>query len=276
MMAFVKTTKGTFPNQNFYLAWKGWNDMGYQVHLFEEEDLDGTEIWRYMTKETPVFAGVTVFERVLKALDVDYHHPGTYPYELRKFMAREVKESTMGAVRKEFLRTEISVFVKPVKQKVFNGDVLKNTLSLIQMAKVPDDCPVYVSEPIEFLSEFRVYIQEDEILAAKHYAGDWTKLPDPEVIKSVMKTWYYHKPVTYALDFGVVKRPLGNITALVEFNDATSLGNYGLEAMNYAEMLTQRWFEIMETSKKERLYKDREAGMITQETFIKEYESKSL
>lgn len=254
MKAFVKTTKGNFPNVNFYLAWKGWDEMGYQVHKFEEEELDGTEIWKWMTKDTPVFAGVTVFDKILKKLDVDYYHPGTYPHELRKFMATEIKETKLGQVRQDFMQNGISIFVKPVEQKVFTGLLLQNSLSLINIANVPDTCRVYTCHPIEFLSEFRVYVQDGEILAVKHYAGDWTKLPDTEVIKAAVDTFMYKKPIAYALDFGVARKQLGNITALIECNDATSLGNYGLDSINYAEMLTDRWFDIIKKSDDERAY----------------------
>jgi hypothetical protein len=258
MNAFVKTTKGNFPNVNFYLAWKGWDEMGYQVHKFEEEELDGEEIWRWMTKDTPVFAGVTVFDKIMKKLDVDYYSPGTYPHELRKFMTTEIKETRLGQVRHEFSRTGISIFVKPIQQKAFSGLLLKNSLSLISIANIPDECKVYTCYPVDFLSEFRVYVDNDEIIGVKHYAGDWTKLPDTEVIREAVDTFMYRKPSAYALDFGVARKSLGNITALIEFNDATSLGNYGLDSINYAEMLTDRWFDIIKKSDDERIYRARE------------------
>ena len=45
MNTFVKTTKGNFPNQNFYLAWRGWVDTNYDVIKFEEEDLENPSFW---------------------------------------------------------------------------------------------------------------------------------------------------------------------------------------------------------------------------------------
>ena len=68
MRAYVKTNNGTFPNVNFYLAWEGFNTMGYSVTCFEEKDIDTLDI----TSETPVFAGVTIFKRIIDKLGIDY------------------------------------------------------------------------------------------------------------------------------------------------------------------------------------------------------------
>lgn len=48
-------------------------------------------------------------------------------------------------------------------------------------------------------------------------------------------------PVTYALDFGVTDE---GQTLLVEFNDFTSLGSYGLDPKLYASLITERWMEL--------------------------------
>ena len=61
MKAFVKTNNGTFPNVNFFLAWEAFNTMGYSVTCFEEKDIDTLDV----TPATPVFAGVTVFRKII-------------------------------------------------------------------------------------------------------------------------------------------------------------------------------------------------------------------
>jgi hypothetical protein len=276
MNAFVKTVNGEFPNANFYHAWKGWTEMGYTVHKFEESELDGTEIWKWLTRDTPVFTGVKTYDRILKKLDVDYWKTSTYPRNLRPFLATEINDTKLGKVRENFSQMGISVFVKPVEQKVFTGLVLKTCLDLIPISDIPDDCDVFTGYPCEFLSEYRVYVHNGDIVGVKHYRGDWTLTPDIGVIKdavgSYFDTPYWMKPCSYALDFGVVRKKQGNITALVEFNDATSLGNYGIHQTKFAEMHTARWFEIIKNSEKERLFKLRDRDrIITQEQFIERY-----
>jgi hypothetical protein len=241
MNAFVKTTKGNFPNPNFYLAWKGWVDTNYDVIKFEEEELDDPSFWMSCTRGTPVFAGVTIFDKIIQKLGVTYNKIDTYPEELYGFMNRSIEKSTIGQVRKEWESWPQKKFMKPIHQKKFNGLQIRSILDWIQLGNVDDAVEVYLSSIVNFESEFRIYIQDTEILEGKHYRGNWTKTPDIGVIKEAIKEFGSKAPCAYALDFGVTD---DGKTTLVEFNDATSLGNYGLYHIWYSEMLSSRWFEI--------------------------------
>ena len=244
MNAFVKTTKGNFPNQNFYLAWKGFSEMNYEVIKFEEEELT-EEFVRNIGDMTPLFAGVTVFDKVLQMKGINYKKIDTYPTILQPFMRRSVEKSTVGEFRKRWDADEDNrprLFMKPVAQKKFNGAIMKSILDWMPMANLPDDTEVYLTDELNFQSEFRVYVHDQEIVTAKHYMGKWDKMIDKEVVEDAIKTFAPEAPCAYALDFGV---DTNGETTLVEFNDATSLGNYGVNPMWYAEMLTARWVEIM-------------------------------
>lgn len=244
MNAFVKTTKGNFPNQNFYLAWKGFAEMKYDVIKFEEEELDDLNFIRSIGDLTPVFAGVTIFDRVMERRDIKYKKIDTYPEILYPFMNRTVEKSTVGEFRKRWDADEYNrprLFMKPVEQKKFNGAVMKSILDWIPMANLPDSTPVYLTDELNFVSEFRVYIHDQEIVTAKHYMGKWDKVIDRSIVKEAIQTFASQAPCAYALDFGI---DTNGKTTLVEFNDATSLGNYGLDSIRYAEMLTSRWVEI--------------------------------
>ena len=92
MKAFVKTNNGTFPNVNFYLAWEAFNTMGYNVICFEEKDIDNLNI----TKETPVFAGVTVFRKILDKLGVNYAPFDCYPDVLQPYYKRNINKTLEG------------------------------------------------------------------------------------------------------------------------------------------------------------------------------------
>lgn len=244
MNAFVKTTKGNFPNQNFYLAWKGFDEMKYEVIKFEEEELNDQDFLRSIGDFTPVFAGVTVFDKVLQLKGIPYKKIDTYPEILKPFMHRNVEKSTVGEFRKVWDKDEDNrprVFMKPVEQKKFNGAVMKSILDWMPLAKLPDDTQVYLVDELRFVSEFRVYIQDERIITAKHYHGDWSKVIDRDVVNNAIAAFTPDAPCAYALDFGV---DIHGRTSLVEFNDATSLGNYGLDSLRYSEMLACRWVEI--------------------------------
>lgn len=252
MDAFVKSTNGTFSNVNFYLAWEAFNQMGYAVHLFEEKDIDTCGI----TVDTPVFAGTTVTRKIIDKLGINYPPFDCYPEILKPYYGRDIKISTLGEVRNKFHETGTKVFVKPIKPKEFTGVLLNSILDTIPLTNKPDNIPVYVCEPIDILTEYRVYVHDGDILGVKHYYGDWTITPSKDFIEEVIKN-YKPCPIAYGIDFGVIKRPKGWVNGMVddngsheypivvEVNDALNLGNYGLDSIYYGEMLVARWIEVM-------------------------------
>ena len=236
MKAFVKTNNGTFPNVNFFLAWEAFNTMGYSVTLFEEKDIDTLEV----TPDTPVFAGVTIFRKIIDKMGVNYPPFDCYPEVLSNFYVRNIRKSTLGEVKNQFHKDSKKVFVKPVKPKVFTGVVLESLLNLIPIARVPDETPVYVCEPMEILSEYRVYVHDGDILGVKHYYGDWDLTPKKFFVEEVVKA-YKPSPVAYGVDIGTNK----DLQFVIEANDGCNLGNYGLDSIYYGEMIVARWFEII-------------------------------
>lgn len=246
MKAFVKTNRGTFPNVNFFLAWEAFNTMGYSVTCFEEQDIDTLDI----TPETPVFAGVTVFRKVIDKMGVNYAPFDCYPkfieFNGQNFYGRNIKRSTLGVEKARFHKDGVPVFVKPVLPKQFIGHVWNSIINLIPLAKIPDDAEVWVCEPINIISEVRVYVHDGEILGVKHYWGDWSIVPDKMVVEEVIKR-YVDCPIAYGIDFAVIGEDYGNYkTIVMEVNDGCNLGNYGLDSIHYGEMIVSRWFEIME------------------------------
>lgn len=249
MKAFVKVNNGTFPNLNFYMAWEGFNTMGYDVQLFEEKDIDNIDI----TRETPVFAGVTVFRKVIDKLGVNYPPFDCYPTVLNPYYGRTLTKATLGTVKWMFHKDGHRVFVKPVMPKVFTGVVLDSLLNLIPLAAVPDDTEVYVCPPMVIESEYRVYVHDQEVVGVKHYHGDWSITPQKEFIKEVVNH-YRPSPVSYGIDIAVVHDPQTRFhrDVVLEVNDGCNLGNYGIDSIHYGEMIVSRWFEIMATPKIEK------------------------
>jgi hypothetical protein len=244
MNAFVKTTDGKFPNPNFCYAWKGLTTMQYNVICFEDKDLQDPSFWMSCNRSTPVFAGVQVFDEILQKLGVQYNKIDTYPKVLYPFLNRHVEKTTLGEYRIRWHKDEDNIpvmFMKPIKQKQFNGRLMLNILDWIKVAGLGDDELVYISDPINFITEYRIYIRDNEILLGRNYKGDWTKTIDVNVVKEAIKTFSPEAPCAYALDFGLTD---DGKTTLVEFNDATSLGNYGLDALSFAGMIVSRWNEI--------------------------------
>lgn len=266
MRAFVKTVNGVFSDVNYYLAWKGFCEMGYKVTLMD--DIEKADY----TVDTPIFAGTKTFDQIMVKLGVDYKRLDTYPNDLSQLLGRNITQMTFKEAKAIFTANEKPLFVKPLIAKQFQGNLWKSFLDLIPLTNIPDDAKVFISDPMSFISEFRCYINDGEIIAVKHYEGCWEKTIQKATIKETIKI-FKSAPIAYALDFGLTKEKLGNgsiyCDRLVEANDGTSLGNYGLDSIHYAEMLVARWFEIVE---KDRLEKRMAASEEEMDAFMKKAE----
>ena len=245
--------------------------MGYSVTLFEEKDIDTLEV----TPDTPVFAGVTIFRKVIDKMGVNYPPFDCYPEVLKPYYGRNLRRSTLGEEKEKFLHGNgPSVFVKPVLPKQFTGDVWKSILNLIPIAKVPDTAAVWVCEPMEILSEFRVYVHDGDILGVKNYYGEWYMTPDPKFVEDVVRA-YKPCPIAYGIDIGVndtfpKPTPKGDLSYydasfVIEANDGCNLGNYGLDSIHYGEMIVARWFEIMAQGGKSKTLKENLGMSVSEE-----------
>lgn len=91
----------------------------------------------------------------------------------------------------------------------------------------------YCKDIINFISEWRVYVSNKEIIGIKHYKGSVFKIPQEKTIKEIINS-YTTQPNTYTIDIGITEI---NFNILIEVNDGYSSGNYGLNEIQYAKFL---------------------------------------
>ena len=162
-----------------------------------------------------------------------------YPEELRDFLGRKVERMPLSQARQINHRKP---FIKPVTQKLFTGFRCEgNFHDQIRMGPYDETEECWVSEPVRFISEYRCFVLRGEVLAARHYKGDWAKAPDREVIEAAVEAWT-GAPAAYTLDFGVTDK---GRTLLVEVNDGFSAGHYGLNCTLYAQWCEARWQQLV-------------------------------
>jgi len=251
--AYVKIRNGNFPDVNYYAAWKGFDEIGYEVVKFEEDQEDTIDV----TPETPVFAGVGSCRKIIKRVfGWDYVGINPYPTELMPFMHRNVERKKWADAREAAL--EGHMFIKPVIQKQFNGAVLSTLLDTIRTGKVDPEHEVFVCDPVNFVSEWRIYVHENEIVGVKPYfqkeVYDYQLTPFYVEVTKMIDAYKPVAPIAYGLDVGVIIQADGAnhkvspgsnaLSALVEINDGICLGNYGLDPIHYAEMISSRWMEL--------------------------------
>jgi len=176
--------------------------------------------------------------RGLEKLGKPIPPPLDYPDELREFLGRDVRKTTLAEVRQRVS----PIFVKPVEGKKFTGFVWTgDSTSSRRVVTQHDETPVWVSDPIEIVAEYRSFILYETIIDCRLYKGDWSKAPDRKVVEAAWKRYKKAAPAACCLDWGVTA---GGQTVLVEANDAFSFGHYGLPAISYARMLSARWYEM--------------------------------
>ena len=65
--------------------------------------------------------------------------------------------------------------------------------------------------------------------------------PNFEYVDSLIEA-YKEQPISYTVDVAILKD--GSMT-VIEFNDFWAIGSYGLYCINYAQMLLDRYCEIV-------------------------------
>ena len=229
MTAYVVNADPIHENSiNYFSASLGFYRIGYHVDRFKLSELATLEV----DADTPVFGGMESLSKILPSyVGLDY-----YPDEIQEHMYRDVKAVKVEEVQK-------GDFLKPLSKdhKLFSPFVKDDSLQCqLTIGKIPPCHTVLMSKAVRFLSEFRVYVLEGKILNICYYKGNPSLFPDPEIVKEMVSKVTHHS-ISFGLDVGVLS---SGETAVIEMNDFCCLGNYGLNAQQYAQCIAKRWTEV--------------------------------
>jgi len=139
------------------------------------------------------------------------------------------------------------MFIKPAKGwKRFTGFVIQHPDDprLIGISK---NLPVWISQPISLVSEWRAYVAHGSVLAIKFvdHGGDRRMMPDVISIQEAVAKLVDARqaPAGFVIDFGV---DIDGRTILVEVNDGFSFGAYDdLDSNTYWTVTVARWYELV-------------------------------
>ena len=201
----------------------------------------------------------------------------SYPEALRPFMKRRIWTTRVGSLVRDVsceLLT-LPIFVKPAGDtKRFTGFVLKSFHDLYNIQHLPPCLAVYVSEVVEWESEWRVFVLHSKVVGIRCYRAEGQDFayttndpqnahaltgyngprPDRAIVQAAVEALEASSSpqatAGYSLDFGVLTTP-GNTqsrtqtrTTLVEWNDGFALGAYGLDDALYTDLLLARWSDL--------------------------------
>lgn len=259
---YLQYFRGIPVTVNIYSLQTGFEAKGYELipveidiknfSSFEIKD----SVLSNLKKEDILCSGIPLFQKQMKYMVLSYKEQESYPKELEKFLERKIETISL----KEFYsRIEnnfpAGIFIKPVSQKQFTGTLIQKRMDLLKIpAQLPDETMVHISEPIKIISEYRVYVNQNDIsrkygiLDIKRYNGSIFENLDYKKIEKVIS--YYNDSGAskcYGIDFAVIESSSGKKkTVLVEVNGALQLGSYGLNPYIYADLMRDAWIEFME------------------------------
>lgn len=228
-------------------AYVGFRDKGADIILFEDIEEVPFSKWHI------VVACIEITNKYFERVGIPPKQALNIPEELRqqKFLHRYMMRMTMKDFR--FLAhngdglggVPLPMFIKPDGvAKEFVPGIVKSTYDIdMYYHNVPGDSPVLLSVPVNFISEYRGYVYDNQLQGLYWYFGDFRVFPDVKIIDEAIAA-YTSQPAGYSIDFGVTS---DGRTLLIECNDGWSLGNYGLEPSKYTKLLSKRWLEIMKS-----------------------------
>lgn len=176
-----------------------------------------------------------------------------YPNRDYRFLHREISTSNLKEILKSFFIFDSSYkkFIKPKKVKLFTGFIIGTDSSQIYssdflyeqicaLLRYPEE-ELFVSGVVDFLSEWRYYIQDNKVIGYARYDEEGED-DAPEPVLDVVQEYagLLNKQHPYVLDFGVTSN---YDTVLVEYNAPWAIGLYGnaITPKQYLKFLIDGW-----------------------------------
>jgi hypothetical protein len=239
---YIQAQDGIPADELCFKAWEGFRKRGISRELFDPQQIYQGLL--PLARDTLVVGGLRLVEAAMIAIGIKVPDADNLPECLARHRGRKIWPSTWGDLRTQFARTGLPepLFVKPLRRnKGFPALALYNSTDLMSVSHLADSEEVLVAEYVVFLSEWRCYVCRGHILEMSHYQGDLFRYPDPQVIKDAIADFGPVAPAGYGIDFGVL---IDGRTVLVEVNEGYSLGSYGLNSVEYSELLEARWMQM--------------------------------
>jgi hypothetical protein len=236
--------KNGFPiNADIQSAVDGFEYLGFDAIGFRIEEILAGK-FDNIAKLNPFVGSIDCMTALFKRINV-YPIPIDFPKEILDsgLISRKIQILNIDDAIANFKRTLIPVFIKPVQTKLFDG-ILVEDIKYLNYFKGFEGTDVIVSNKLDILSEYRVYIHNGKMVYSANYAGDFELIPNYDYVRQVIAS-YASAPIAYTVDVAVVKDKDYIYNDIIEVNDFWAIGNYGLKCWDYAQMLLDRYFEII-------------------------------
>lgn len=233
MTVWIKKYEDEIADDYVFSAYLGFKQSGRVIKFFTNPE----EI-NYQPHDV-VVGSVQDSHYIFKKIGVT--PPNFYiPSGSESWAGRTIERSNIKEVKRR-KSTKERFFVKPINTKEFPAQIV-DSLPLITYRDqhLNDEMECWTSEIINFVTEYRVFIIEKEIVGCQYYCGDFSVFPNWESIKDAINA-IKHQPLGWCIDFGIDDT---GRTLLIEANDGYAIGDYGLYPSTYSKLLEKRWKEL--------------------------------
>lgn len=163
------------------------------------------------------------------AIEPRHIHPINIPLELRepRYLQRDIVLTDAPE--------RIGMFVKSATQ-------YKGLATIFDGTPLPKDTYL-MSEYIEMVAEFRVFVMQGMILDVRRYCGELFVMPSERTIKDMINS-YTSAPRSYTLDVAVTS---AGDTVIIEVHPFVSCGLYGFTQEHYLPYMAHQGFDWMKS-----------------------------
>jgi len=241
-----------------YLQEAGNGRLGHEEQLLRSEfERRGIPVTLYTRKRierrqlplsasTFIAGDMDMMHGAMRQLKIEPPPPNDYPKSLEPYLHRRVWASTLGTMEQRYLQDHSeALFIKPADRcKSFTGRMFSDLDDFRVIGSTSRRQDVWCSEPVEWLSEYRVYVIGPRVVSVDRYRGDPDVMLDLAIVEVALKTLRAagEAHAAFGIDFGVLST---GETALVEMNEGYSLGAYQIPAPMYTDLLMARWQELV-------------------------------
>lgn len=229
--------KNGFPiNEDIQKAIDGFEYLGYEAIPITMEKMLAGDLDN-LAKIYPVVGSIDFMTMLFKRLG-KLPEPIDFPEDILQFLNRTILRVNLRFI---FSGKYTDVFIKPIQTKLFDGIFISEESQLSYLKDYPLSTEIWMSEKIDITSEHRIYVHNGEMVYGCCYSGDFKISPDYFYVAKLIAS-YGNAPKAYTIDVAVLKDGKNTV---VEFNDFWAIGGYGIAPWDYAEMLKDRYFEII-------------------------------
>lgn len=270
MKIWAKTrSNGEYHSHNIAHAVFGFKEMGAEIIKYEKID----EIYDWVTPDDIVLDYIDQCNTIFNKFGVTPNILN-YPEQLKEFLGRKIWTDTINSISCDENKWSAGYFVKPFKEKAFTGKIISSIADLIGCGNHSENYKVYVSEPVDVKAEWRCFIYYNKIIDIRPYGANiitgnnesWKYHYDYRIVENMLDKFleWEDRPVGCSMDIGVIDKSTYSVaidnldsknnrvlknpdykTILIEFNDAYALGNYGLNTIAYAKLISARWSQLL-------------------------------